>query len=309
MGFLTSPSILLVPSIVLAVTLDTSDQPQNGFSGAETEYRVKVYGEANERVTLRWRLDFNRAALAHGVTDMALDRAGSGESRFELRIPETKPGVVLKTNLHISIGKISATTPFWIFPKDAFLDRIEWLKSLELLLYDPSKTTKNALKGIPTTGVANLESLEEGILLVGDGVTLRTELFEALTVCASKGIPVICLAPNFKGLTLTGKIAGFRITSRSGFDDRLDRLPEPKSYALVARRNQLVLRTAEHDDLVQGSFIRIGIGESDTPILVLGENIVTHWDEHPAASFLLFALLEKLDSTREKGTTPDEDNR
>lgn len=85
--------------------------------------------------------------------------------------------------------------------------------------------------------------------------------------------------------------------------------PEPTSYALAGRRNQLVLRSAERDDLVQGSFIRIGIGQEDTPNLVLGENIVTHWDEHPASSFLLCALLEKLDPTIEKGTTPDEDNR
>src|SRR5690606_23449963 len=91
----------------------------------------------------------------------------------------------------------------WLFARDPFANRREWLKQQQLVLYDPAGETAECFANadIPFELVANLSAIESvptKLIVVGEGVSFREDrgLPELLCQRVEQGTPVLCLAPT-----------------------------------------------------------------------------------------------------------------
>lgn len=133
-------------------------------------------------------------------------------------MPEVKPGVIMPATLTLTAtaGADAAKQGtcekrLWIYPSDPTVNRAEWLKSLNLRLFDPEKTTAPHLEAanIPFTPVGNVDALAEPgteVLLIGEGVSFEDyrALPEMMCRAAANGHPVLCLAPKAGVMPLPG---------------------------------------------------------------------------------------------------------
>jgi hypothetical protein len=180
----------------------------NLFAGKETIFHTVITAtEAFEgRMVWRYSADGRTLARGEGVVKAGQTAPAIGEMRFH--VPVVNPGVVMQTILSVSVelagsDKVVATLdkPIWVFPEDPFTGRTEWLKKLNIRLFDPVGTTAKLFTElkIPFTEIRGVESssAEEGVLVVGEGVSFKDYrgLAESLIKVAAAGKPVLCLAP------------------------------------------------------------------------------------------------------------------
>jgi hypothetical protein len=219
-------------------------------------------------------------------------------------------------------------TRLHLFPRDPFVDRQEWLKKLKITLYDPKEKTAAALKaaGVPHDLIANsaaLTELREGLLLIGEGISLREErgLAEALVAAAAGGTPVICLAPVDGAFPLAGetfKQAGSFGLQRSAIITQLDKRLDAEAWlgghkvvaSRLALRGEGAAVTAEVDP-AQGDWPWLDIPFARTPgrLVVCGFGLIEAWDAGPAPRFLLARILEHCDPKSSRPLPESEGNK
>ena len=62
---------------------------------------------------------------------------------------------------HAGVPEASLEKPLWIFPENPFTNRSQWLKQLQIRLFDPVGKTRQVFKktAIPFTETRNVDSL------------------------------------------------------------------------------------------------------------------------------------------------------
>lgn len=127
---------------------------------------------ADERAA--WRLTANQRTLASGELDArgAVDKPA--DVTIPLRWPKVKEGAVLAAQLTVSVGEVRHERAVWVFPRDPFADRREWLKELKLTVFDPPGETVEVFKdnNIPHGRIRSRDALDnvtEGIVVIGEG--------------------------------------------------------------------------------------------------------------------------------------------
>ncbi|HTU25768.1 MAG TPA: hypothetical protein VMF30_10240 [Pirellulales bacterium] len=178
------------------------------FAGAEAALHVEVQAAKPTGGTLAWQLAAENRTLAAGEIAVA-----AGETAvLKLRLPQLSEGVSLRTELHLSLFTENAQRKekpravlarvLWLVPTDSFAGRKKWLKELPLRLYDPENVTAKVFTQaeIPFARVASLaaiEGLDDGILIVGEGIDLTHAgpLGDTLLAALERGVPVAWLAP------------------------------------------------------------------------------------------------------------------
>ena len=178
-----------------APTLEPRQSWTNAFADKDLELRFTVKPATEWKGRAVWSLAAdNDRTLTKGEADVTATADKPAEVVVKLRTPEVKPGVVLKTRLHVFLLAGGDTKPvathertLWVFPDDPFVNRRVWLKALKITLFDPEKTTAEALKKLEvpfeeSNNVAALAELKEGLLLIGEGVSFKDypDLPEAL---------------------------------------------------------------------------------------------------------------------------------
>lgn len=133
--------------------------------------------------------------------------------KINFRTPALKPNVIEPVDIQMSYLRRGKKTPvvaapirMWIFPKNLFGDKEKWLSSLGLILYDISGRTARMFQdlSIPVKITKNwgyIYSFSDGIVIVGENVSLNGEMATQLINLAARGLRVICLNP--KKFTLT----------------------------------------------------------------------------------------------------------
>jgi hypothetical protein len=198
----------------------------------------------------------------------------------------------------------------WIFPRDPFAGRTRWLKSLEIRLFDPKGTTRDAFNAlsIPMQEIHNLTALaqvESGVVIIGEDVSWRDHraLGDILPLVAAKGVPVLCLAPADGAFVLPGtrdaeapaprSISLCREDLIARYDKRLDAAAWNSRGELIARRMDI---TSDRGLVT----VEFAAGETGWPWLeleyssqgkwiVCGFGVIAHWDASPNARFFLAA--------------------
>lgn len=290
------------------------------FAGEEIELTYQAVAANPIQGTVRWQYSAAERTLARGEMAVKSERNESVEVAIGLQLPPVREGIVFPTELTVTLHDAQenlltqSQRTLWLFSRDPFVERRQWLKDLNISLYDPAGDTATLFEEaeIPFNKITNpgaLEALDRGILIIGEGVSLRTRrgLADTMTLLADRGVSVLCLAPSDGELPWP-----------SGPDQ-----PRPQSFSLrgpeviqtIDKRFDTQLGTIDAAPFLSGLEIvsfrgSVNLKVSDSPqawpwcqidypsggvCIICGFGLVEHWHTGPTPRFFLARLLEQFD--------------
>jgi len=323
-SLLVCTAIQAAPKLSLVIQEPWSDV----FGGKEAVFHVLVVAREATQGRMAWRYSVGDKTIARQEREISVVPGRPESVEVRLPVPEVKEGVILNTTLSVSVienGASQATVtlekPLWIFSENPFADRTEWLKKLDLRLFDPEKRTADFFEktGIPFQRVANMEALSEvkdGIIIVGEGVSFNDfkGLPSLLFKVAARGTPVLCLAPSGGIVNLPGtseselpsprsmKFAQNEIITR--LDKRLDAVAWPPDGVIVSTTTAIrSARGAVVGEVEKGganwAWLEMAFDDSRGMFILCHFAIVEKWDAGPAPRYLLARILEYLASRQQ----------
>ena len=293
------------------------------FAGSEVKNVFSISGLETKSLSGQWRLSVANHTVARG--EAALNMAnGLVPFNITFTLPEIKPGIITDLILDLSVidvdsGNKLVTTNKIIksFSQDTFVDMNKWLRSLNIVLFDPEKTTVELFDNlkIPYRFTKNTDALTEinqGIVIVGEGVSLNENkgLWTVLVDVASRNIPVLCLALREGEMSISGvgiiekstKSSALTIKRYQAITDinkSLDRqswcgerMVASQSVIFKGERGLVVASVEEGCKnwlWIEQSF------EGSTAKLVLCQfQIIKNWKRSPVPQYLLLNILETM---------------
>ena len=289
------------------------------FCNQQVKLHFDVHSDQKIAGRLLWTHAVEHRTLSRGETAVSVVPAEPVEAEISLGLPEVRSGVVMDTQLRLQLtdhrGDVLAEFDHTIrlFPADPFADRRQWLRELDLVLFDPNRTTEKVFDDSkipyrPIRAVSGL-SLESGAcLLVGEDTSLQDYrgLYGEAEELAAAGATVIFLAPADGSFPFPGSDEGQpkpqRVTLRQQdvireLDKRLDGEAWPPDGKMVKTSLQ-VLSTRRGAELsVKSSsdhwpWMQV-IYPSGGRLLVCGFGIIESWDTGPTPRWLLLRILEQ----------------
>jgi len=301
-------------------------EPWSGvFGGAEGDVSFIATARRPFEGRVGWAVAYKQRTLVRRELAFAVGPAKEQALRIHVAVPDVRPGVIVPLTLSVAFTDGDGTAAshekqLWVFPRDPFTDRRQWLKGLGIRLFDPEGRTGKVLEAmkIPFAATANPETLlavDRGLILIGEGLSFDDYrgVPEIMARAAAKGLPVLCLAPSGGELPVPGAEAAAlpapsRIVLRrrdviADLDKRLDRDGWPpdgeivaSSVALTADRRIVAARVARG----QGGWpwLELHYPAGRGRLLLCGFAIIRKWDTGPAPRFLFARLLERLAGAR-----------
>jgi hypothetical protein len=292
------------------------------FSGEPVTLRLMLHDPTSQSGTLAWAYSAQRHTLAAGEIQVIFDPSKPAQVEIPLKGPEVREGVIYDTQFRARLvgrhgeARAEFRRVFWIFPRNPFADRRQWLQRLNIAVYDPGGKTLTTLLDakVPCTRIRSLETQSAGVIVIGEGVRLSGSLTETMTRLAAAGATVLCLSPADTSLPFPGTGDGSPAASRIALcqadiihelDKRLDIEGwSAKGDAVSTRlrpeafRGQVSLRPTE---ATQGwPWIDVGY-PSGGRLIICGFGIIRCWDAGPTPRYLLLRILESTDRA-EKST-------
>lgn len=314
------------------------------FGETEAEFHFDISGRAAFEGRCGWTLRANQRTIAHGETPLAIAPEKSATVAVPLRVPPVKEGLVFGVELEVSVyagrGKKPAESlvkPLWIYARDPFVDRSQWLQDLKLTLYDPAGKTAEVFDKahVPYRELRNtaaLADLQEGLLVIGEGVSLEDhrDVAAAVWKLAAGGVPVLCLAPADGALELPGSEEAAQTKNQTDQADGRESQGPARPQSLTFRRAD-VLADLDHRLDTQGwppdgklgthglklttdrgrivaqvidstdgwAWLQLRYPPPGATAVICQLPIIQRWDAGPTPRFLLARLLEYLDEGRE----------
>jgi len=306
-----------------AVSLSFAEEWGAVFAGKEAAFHVKIAADKGFEGRIGWHLSFKDRTVARGESTISLRPKESAKTEIHLQVPETREGVVIAAPLSVGAyakgAEQSAATIekiVWVFTEDPFADQKEWLKKLEIVLFDPEEKIAELFgdEEFPCRVVRNVDALDEmkaGFLLVGEGISFKDYrgLPGAMMKAASNGVPVLCLAPvgGWLELPRTGgeqlpkpkSITFKRRDVIKWLDKRLDAAWPPDgtvtthTMTLVGERGPVLAEVMERPD--GWPWLELDFQKKRGKLVVCEFRIVDRWNSGPTPRFLFTRLLEYLD--------------
>ena len=309
-------------------TVVTVQEPwSNVFGGKESIFHATVSAAEPFDGRIVWQFAADGRTLARGESAVKAAPATPGTVELRLSVPPVKPGVIMRTTLSVSAipagaDKASAAMdrPVWVFPESPFTDRAEWLKKLNIRLFDPSGATAKIFTdaGVPFAETRNVDALaagEDGVLIVGEGVSFKEYrgLAESLIKAAAAGRPVLCLAPDSGEMLLpvSGDPAAPQPASltfcRQDIITQLDKRLDADGWKtggkttasglkLRGERGPVVAEVGKEAEA--WPWMEMKFGKGNGRLVVCGFGIMGAWAESPTPRFLLAKVLEYVSGTK-----------
>lgn len=296
------------------LALDCRELWGNVFGGKETVFHISVAAPATVQATVSWQFTCEGRTIARGEQAVDVTPARPAVAEVKLIVPPVNEGVVMPASLVVTAGRASTelVKPLWIYPENPFAGRVEWLKKLDIRLFDPAGKTAAMLESakVPFDLVKNLDALAEAqkcILVVGEGVSLREyrALPEVIVKAASRGVPVLCLAladgefpfPGTQGndFPFPSAVILKQNDIIRELDKKLDSVAWPPDGKIVASRLQLqgdragVTAAVVKED-TGWPWVELRFGKS--ALVICGFPIIEKWESGPTPRFLLERILE-----------------
>ncbi|MCX6993182.1 MAG: hypothetical protein NT011_08590 [Kiritimatiellaeota bacterium] len=295
------------------------------LGGKEILFHFAVSSEQAMTGRVGWRFSCGDRTLARQEREIAPSPGKTEILEIRVQMPEVKDGVILPAILVVSMTETGADKSvaavekkIWIYPENPFVDRKEWLKKLNIRLFDPEKKTRECFEkaGIPFQRVNNCEALSEmkdGIIIVGEGASLNDfkGLSGILFTAAARGVPVLCLAPSGGTLSLPGagenelpcprSIGFYRNDIITRMDKRLDADAWPPdgviagtAIAIKSMRGTVVGEVEKGHK--EWPWLEMTFDNPQNKFILCHFAIIEKWGSSPAPRFLLARILEYLTS-------------
>jgi hypothetical protein len=315
---------LLLSGLSCAGTVEIIEQEpwSNVFSGKESVFHFTVTASEAFQGNAMWQLSVKGRTVARGESAVSADPAQSAGIAVSVNVPPVKDTVVVQGTIAVTVQADGSQEPaarkdktIWIFADNPFPERKDWLKELDIQLFDPEKKTAERLEnaGMPFSLVANVDALAEGkgLIIVGEGVSLKDyrSLSENMIKAAAAGRTVLCLSLAAGELVVPGmgevdlpQPSSIRF-DRGDAIRKLDKRLDARAWPPDGKLNSRSIKLTDERNIVNGEVAQSGGGwtwvdmnfESHGRLLVCGMDIIGKWDDTPAARYLLAALLEEMD--------------
>ena len=300
-----------------AIVIDPVEQWSSVFADSETRWTYRFSSEQPLNGPAAWRLTINHRLAANGEFDLIDDAKKVIDRKVALRWPKINAGQIQAAQLVVSIGTSRHERTVWLFPRDPFTDRRDWLKGLKLKVFDPNGETiaRFTAADIPYESLRTTDAFDEvteGIVIISEGCSLRKqdEVIDSVRQLAARGISVLCLAsvdgqfvfPGEKPQPISVQLRRFDVICE--LDKRLDAAWWPKGSSQLsglrfgAESDEVMAEVSdnakawpwcewryESDSDKQAHFIWCGFG------------LIRSWDDSPTPRYLLAAILERLSHT------------
>lgn len=299
------------------------DSWTNLFAGKPVSMACEVSSLQTGDATLSWSLVVSGGVIARGEKGVTLNADRTEEVAWEIDMPEVKAGLIAPATLQLAVRRQGGSPPsepvetligLSIFSPDATVLRSEWLRSLDIVLYDPARRTSNAFEraGVPCRVVDDPQcgGLTAGLILYGESLeAARLEaVWTAAVAAAAAGRRVLVMASPGATVPMEGLLASSTDSLRSvslkrtdiirELDPRLDATAWSKPGRLVA--SSLHWRVlgeqpcVEFRDNAEGWQWLDVRHRSGGRLIWLGFGLVESWDATPTARYLLLKVLEDL---------------
>lgn len=306
------------------VIVQSVEQWSNVFGGKEHTFHCSISAGGDFKGSAKWEFTVSGRTISRGEQEVSVSAAAPFVSEMKLAVPPVKDGVVMQGGLKVDVYADGSDRPaggmekkIWIFGDDPFDGRKEWLKRLNIQLFDPEKKTAERLTGagVPFSLIANVDALAqgEGLLLVGEGVSLKDYkgLSGELMRAAAGGRQVTCLALSAGDMILPGMgdvdlpvpvrmtFAGSDIISQ--LDKRLDAEGwAPDGTTATGSMKLQGARGPVEASIVEGGagwqWIDMKFGKGGR-LIICGFGIVGKWESGPTARYLFAGVLKELDKS------------
>lgn len=283
-------------------------------------YRFQVTADAPFEGKAGWSLRRTGRTLLRRERSFRVEPGKPATLEIPLRFPSTKDGVDIPVDLEVSLYGADGTPSgaqwggtMWIFSREAFVEREEWLRGLRIGLFDPAGRTGEVFRelGIPFTPLGLDE--EPGargtrLAVIGSGIDfdVNRSLWEQLVAACAGGLSVLVLAPEGV-MTLADREgrspfqeAGLRFAHGeiiSEIDKRLDARWWPPDGETVA--SSLSFRTSGGDPVVRFTrgrggwpWLDVRFPDRGGTLIVCGFDIVAKIGEGPSPRYLLAGILQ-----------------
>ncbi len=294
----------------------------NVFSGEESDFLFKVEAANAIKGRVVWRVAAGTATVKTGEVALAAGPGAPANVPVKFAVAEFEKPAVLQTRLTLAVVEAGRNEPsatfgqdLWVFPKDPFANRSEWLKKLKINLYDPTAKGATAkvfeAAKVPFEQLRSLDAvadLKEGIVIVGEGVSFKEEkgLAAALQKLAAGGLAVLVLAPA-EGEVLVPGLGGpgglEDLTFRREIVRKLDKRLDPDGWLPDGKVVASSIRLKAGDDGVTGDvtagpggwpWVEARYGTGKGRWAVCGLAMIAKWDDGPTPRFLFARMLEHL---------------
>ena len=124
------------------------DQVSCVFAERAVRFRYAWEGKSKQVTHVEWQLTIGDRVVSRGNIRPAFvaDDVNGDHVAFSLEMPPVKPEVVIAGELVVTLHADKTPSapfkqPLFIFAEDPFIDREQWLKGLNIQLFDPNNTT------------------------------------------------------------------------------------------------------------------------------------------------------------------------
>ncbi len=310
------------------VDMASQEQWSNIFGGKEVIFHLALKADEAIDGCVAWQFSAAGGTIARNEKAIHIEPQVPSIIEIPLQVPSVKDGVVMQAQMSVSFSKTGGSLStnlqktLWIFPEDPFTGKTEWLKKLNIHLFDPEKKTAEMLSkaGVPFESIINIDafdSIGEGMLIIGEGISFQDYkgLGQMAVKSATSGIPVLFLAPAGGEIPLPGmgettdlpepqRVILKRNDAITDLDKRLDaQCWSPDGRVVVST---LVL--SSNKEFIAGRVKKGGDGwpwvemkfdNKHAKLIICGFGIIEKWDAGPSARFLFGKLLECLENSNE----------
>ncbi len=302
--------------------------PGNVFGDEVSEFTFRLDTPRPIKGRIVWRVAAGTATVKTGEVEVAADAGKPSEFTIKIAVPPVKDGVIFHTRLTLSAVEDKELKPvatferdLWVFPKDPFADRLEWLKKLKLTLYDPKGDTAKVFTAarVPFEEARDLDAVaavKEGVLVVGEGLSFKDEkgLAAALHKLATGGLTVLVLAPAGGAVSIPGVVepaAGLdELCFRRDIVRKLDKRLDPDGWAPDGKAvaSSVVVKSGDDgaSEVVPGgagwSWVEARAPTGKGRWALCGLGIVAKWEAGPTPRFLFARLLEHVTDSEPEQT-------
>ena len=304
------------------VSLAIQEKWSNVYGDQECVFHAELSSREGFAGRLGWQFDTHGRTLRPGEAQIAVPAGASLSVKMRVAVPPVKTGVTVSGTLAVRAYEeagdklvASLRKDICVFSRDAFADRGEWLKALNIRLLDPKETTGEILEkaNVPFGSIGSIDALPEvktGLIIIGEGVSFRDyrALGEMMVRAAAAGRFVLCLAPEEGEIAVPGMgqselpepeaVHLRRQDVIRSLNKKLDADAWPPDGKVVnSRLNLLGERGPVIAEITDGqsgwSWVEIEY-EGGGRLVICGFAIIEKWETGPTPRYLLLSILERM---------------
>ncbi len=293
----------------------------NVFSGSVVAFRFSMSADESFHGRTIWQFTSSGGIITRGERQLEIEQNDRESFEISIQIPEIKEGIILQSLLTVSVIQNNVSVPLasinkniWVFHKDPFKNRKQFINDLNIHLYDPVKRTSNVFKknNIPYKEIFNPDSIStirKGLIIIGEDVSFRRHkgLPKLMLEAAANGISVLCLASADGELAIPGIGNNFLL-----YPDTLN-FNQPHIIKLLDKRfdfnswppdNRIVkstLKISEDKSHIISAkkskeggwpWMEVNYRNKTSCLIFCGFGIIEKWEDTPTPRYLLMSILE-----------------